>query len=147
MKRYIILLILLLTGCSTAQESVLCKIVYDDEAGKIERSLLIVHRRNEVVSIESEDKIYFDDAFTAEKANKLQAELVDKYKNESNITFTAEVLGDNLSVVAKLSNFSKASDLELSMMGLSVTDKTLPIGLDETLLVNEINGYACEALE
>ena len=147
MKRLIILFILLLTGCSTAQQSVMCQVVYDDEAGKVERSLLITHKDNEVVSVKSEDKIYFDDALTQEMAEKLQGELVEKYKNESNITYNTEVMSDYLKISAKLSNFAKASDLELSMIGLSVTDKTLPVGLSETLLLNQINGYSCEDLD
>ena len=143
MKKLSVLLLVFLVGCSNSVGQVVCEIEYADKQ-KIERSLLISYRDNTITKVEAVDKIYFDDIFTAEAFEKLSEEIESKLGEAKRLQYELVKQSDHVEMTAKLSDIENAYANELSFIGLEINDKEMPLGLKETLELNEVAGYVCK---
>ena len=142
MKKLIILFLLVLVGCSNTNETVTCSIQYD-ESQKIERQIVLSHEENKIVKIETVDKIYFDEVFTKDDFSVLKEEIELKLADAKHLTYEILENGDHVEITSTLKNIEEAFANELTFIGIEINDKDLPLGLKETIKLNEEAGYVC----
>ena len=142
MKKLGVLLIILLTGCTTSTQAE-CKITYE-EPQKIERSILMDYQENTIKTVESVDRIYYDDIFTKDRLELLEEELEEKLKDAKHLKYElVKESNEYVEIISKLSDVEQAHANELSFVGVEISDKDMPLGLKETLKLNEDAGYTC----
>lgn len=149
MKKLIMIMLfsLILVGCSTSNTGVvICEKEFQDDL-VIHRTLSLSYSNNLVTSIETVDKISYNDAFTEASLEQLELELQEKLKDSKNVTYEIEKEADGILVKSKLSSLTNVSSSEYSYMGMSVNEKDQPVGLMETISLNEAAGFVCKEVE
>lgn len=142
MKKIILTVLLFLVGCGGKVDSTVCTIQYD-EVNKIDRSILLEHNANKIIRVQSVDKIYFDEVFTKEVFADLSETLETKFADVVALTYEIEEEEDGVVIKSEISDYTKATSLELSFVGISLENTEYAPGLSETILINEANGYVC----
>lgn len=142
MKKLVVLLLLFLVGCSNSSGDVICEIQYE-EKHKIDRSVMISYTDNLISTVQSVDKIYFDDVFDEETFKKLEKELDSKLVEAKHLTYELINQGEYVEVRSTIVDIENAHANELSFIGLEINDKEMPLGLKETIALNEAAGYVC----
>ena len=147
MKKIIVFIIsLFLVGCTTTNlEKTVC-INTVDQPIKIEREITLIHRDNEITSIDSLEKMFFSGEFTKEMFDKLIVDMQERHQDSKNLTLSDEVFDEYAAVTISLKDLDNASVPELMLVGIELEDDEFVPGLTETVRLNERNGYTCKII-
>lgn len=148
MKKNIMVLfgLLLLVGCTSAEQVVVCEKEFNDEQ-RIIRNISLYHTRNAVNKVVSVDEIYFDDVFTKEAYEQLVIDLESKLTGAKSLSYTIEELDDKIVITSTLVDIANAQANELTFIGMSPEISEDAIGLEETIAANEANDFTCSIQE
>lgn len=147
MKKIVLVLIgLLLVGCSTSDKVVVCEKEFNENQ-RIIRNISLHHTKNAVTKVVSVDEIYFDDVFTKEAYGELVLDLESKLSGAKSLSYTVEELEDKVIVTSTLIDISNAQANELTFIGMQPEISEDAIGLNETVAANEAIGFVCTITE
>lgn len=149
MKKLIILLIsLILVGCEgiSGTEKTICSKV-ETEPVKTEREITLTHKGNLITTIESYDKLYFNEEFSPAMLDKLEAEMSERHLDSTNVSFEFESNDEYGIIKITIKDFDQADTTELMLIGIEEDDPEYLPGIEETVRLNEKSGYSCKLIE
>ncbi|NLC54575.1 MAG: hypothetical protein GX769_01675 [Erysipelothrix sp.] len=142
----IISLILISCGGQGEIQKTLC-VKTVDEPIKVDRQITLSHKDNLILSITSQERMYFDDVFTKDLFNKLIKEMQERHLESKNLSFNEEVKADYGEIIIDLKDFNSATIPELMLIGIDQDDPEYLPGITETIRFNEKDGYTCKSLD
>lgn len=146
-KILMIVFLVILVSCNTANLDVTQCTIELQEPTQIDRKINITSDDNEILNINTEDKFYFNEDFTKEMFNNLEADMILRHSESKNLEFKSEAFEEYATMLVTLNNIKDASATELMMVGITKEDDDLIPGLTETITINQKAGYQCKLLK